>query len=100
MTLKNLLSITALALFSTAALAQTAEVTTEQTTTGVVPAMPLVAQPIGGTDLFKVLDADSNEMISEEEAAAHEPVLAQFKDLDINQDGQLSADEFSLLAKG
>ncbi|WP_293268692.1 hypothetical protein [Neptunomonas sp.] len=59
-----------------------------------------MAQPVGGTDLFALLDADTNQVISAEEAKVHEPVLAQFDILDVNKDGQLSADEFSLLAKG
>lgn len=58
-----------------------------------------VAQPAGGTDLFALLDVNSDHLISAEEAQIHEPVLAQFKTLDINKDGQLSADEFNLLAK-
>ncbi|SIT07588.1 hypothetical protein [Neptunomonas antarctica] len=58
------------------------------------------AQPIGGTDLFALLDVDANHMISEEEASIHEPVLAQFQALDVNKDGQLSTDEFDMLAKG
>ena len=59
-----------------------------------------VAQPAGGTDLFILLDANADQMISAEEAKIHEPVSAQFDTLDVNKDGQLSADEFNLLAKG
>ncbi len=58
------------------------------------------AQPAGGTDLFTLLDANADQMISAEEAQIHEPVSAQFETLDINKDGQLSTDEFNLLAKG
>ncbi|MGY8872081.1 MAG: hypothetical protein ACKVJE_16705 [Pseudomonadales bacterium] len=59
-----------------------------------------IAQPAGGTDLFILLDIDADQMISVEEAKIHEPVLAQFETLDLNKDGQLSVDEFNLLAKG
>ncbi len=59
-----------------------------------------MAQPAGGTDLFTLLDVDADQMISAEEAQIHEPVHAQFETLDVNKDGQLSADEFSLLAEG
>jgi hypothetical protein len=57
------------------------------------------AQPAGGTDLFTLLDVDADHMISEKEAKIHAPVLAQFQVLDINKDGQLSSDEFEMLAK-
>ncbi|WP_372738924.1 hypothetical protein [Neptunomonas sp.] len=59
-----------------------------------------MAQPTGGTDLFTLLDVDADQMISAEEAKIHEPVHEQFDTLDVNKDGQLSADEFNLLAKG
>ena len=58
-----------------------------------------MAEPASKADLFKLLDTDLNQMVSEEEAQAHESVAAQFGKLDNNQDKNLSMDEFSLLEK-
>lgn len=88
--MKKVSLFAALTLASAAALAQPISTTEEQA------AQPMLVQPAGGTDLFKVLDADGDGMISQDEATAHEAVNKQFDQLDVNQDGQLSEDEFNM----
>jgi len=54
----------------------------------------------GGTDLFSTLDADSNNVITPDEAIYLEPLMAQFNDLDSNKDGMLTQEEFDALSLG
>jgi Ca2+-binding EF-hand superfamily protein len=46
--------------------------------------------------LFKSLDTDSDGMISEEEAEAHDVLYELFDSLDIDGDGFISKDEFAV----
>jgi predicted nucleotidyltransferase len=48
---------------------------------------------------FEALDTDKNEVISEVEAQADENVAKLFKQLDVNEDGQLSKVEFEQLTQ-
>lgn len=63
-------------------------------TTLVILPFAAFAQPEGGSDMFKVLDANNDGAVSMKEAEAYQPVLNQFETLDINKDGQLSVEEF------
>lgn len=46
---------------------------------------------------FKALDADGDGMISAEEAQANEALTATWETIDVNQDGQIDAAEFSAM---
>lgn len=48
-------------------------------------------------DAFADLDADKDGLISKDEAAASQTVMQKWDTLDVNQDGYLGADEFSVL---
>ncbi|WP_462156810.1 EF-hand domain-containing protein [Pseudoalteromonas sp. GB56] len=44
---------------------------------------------------FESVDLDSNNSISMEEASKLPELMSQFKELDVNTDGELSRDEFA-----
>lgn len=48
---------------------------------------------------FEALDTDKNELLSEIEAQADENVAKLFKQLDVNEDGQLTKVEFEQLTQ-
>jgi hypothetical protein len=48
---------------------------------------------------FEALDTDKNELLSEVEAQADENVAKLFKQLDVNEDGQLTKVEFEQLTQ-
>ncbi len=55
----------------------------------------LVSGTVAAGEVYKVLDADKSGTISQQEAEAMPGLTDQWKDLDVNVDGQLDQEEFA-----
>ena len=50
-------------------------------------------------DAFSDMDADKNGAISKDEASVSETITQQWDLIDVNQDGSINAEEFSVLGE-